>query len=260
MTAISPPVIADGAVQAERERRSDPGLPRAGSDSYREVPDSLVSLDFRDDGWRRRSDGGFTLIEVLISLILLTLILALLAGGVRFARGTWDAAARLEEQTGAELAEAFIAARLGEAMALYEQHTAGTVRVVFRGTEDALSFVAPAPNGPAGAALYRYALEVAPGAGQGRRTLIVKLAPYQAKQAETSAEWAVQQHALVRNLRSVTFRYFGRGKIGAEPAWHTAWTRADATPNLVEMRIARDEAHGGPISLVVALRLQTGTR
>ena len=197
---------------------------------------------------------------MLVSLVLLTLVLALLAGGVRFARGTWDAAARLEEQTGAETAEAFIAARLGEAMALYEQHTAGTVRVVFRGTADALSFVAPAPNGPAGAALYRYALEVAPGAGPGRRTLVVKLAPYQAKQAETAAEWAVQQHALVRNLKSVAFRYFGRARLDAEPAWHSAWTRADATPNLVEMTVARDAGHGGPLSLVVALRLQTVTR
>ena len=206
-----------------------------------------------------RHEAGFTLIEVLVSLILLTLVLALLAGGVRFARGTWEAAARLEEQTGSEIAEAFIAARLGEAMALYEQHTAGTVRVVFRGTADALSFVAPAPNGPAGAALYRYALEVALGAGPGRRTLLVKLAPYQAKQAETAAEWAVQQHVLVRNLKSVAFRYFGRARLDAEPAWHTAWTRADATPNLVEMTVARDDSHGGPISLTIALRLQVQT-
>jgi general secretion pathway protein J len=211
----------------------------------------------RDDGC---TEAGFTLIEVLVSLVLLALVLALLAGGVRFARGTWDAAASLEEQTGAEMAESFIRARLGEAMALYEQHTAGTVRVVFRGSDDGLSFVAPAPNGPAGAALYRYALEVAPGTAPGRHTLIVKLAPYQAKQDETGGEWSVQQHVLVRNLRSVAFRYFGRSSLGAEPTWHTAWTRADATPSLVEMKVARDIGQGGPISLTVALRLQTSTR
>jgi hypothetical protein len=197
---------------------------------------------------------------VLVSLVLLALVLALLSGGVRFARGTWEAAARLEEQTGAEMAEAFIRARLGEAMALYEQHTAGRVRVVFHGAADALSFVAPAPNGPAGAALYRYALKVAPGAVSGRSTLVVKLAPYRAKQAETGAEWAVQQHVLVRNMRSVRFRYFGRARLDAEPAWHTAWTRTDATPNLVEITVARDTGQGGPVALVVALRLQTGVR
>jgi general secretion pathway protein J len=244
MIATSPPVP-----EAERSEPTKELAFEIERDRGRIVPSPLSG-----------GERGFTLIEVLVSLILLALVLALLAGGVRFARGTWDAAARLEEQTGSETAEAFIRARLGEAMALYEQHAAGTVRVVFRGTADALSFVAPAPNGPAGAALYRYALEVAAGAGPGRRALVVRLAPYQATQAETGAGWAAQQHVLVRNLESVAFRYFGRGKLGAEPDWHTAWTRADATPNLVEMTVARDASHGGPVSLVVALRLQTITR
>jgi general secretion pathway protein J len=212
----------------------------------------------RDDGCS--ADAGFTLIEVLVSLVLLALVLALLAGGVRFARGTWDAAARLEEQTGADMAEAFLRARLGEAMALYEQHGSGMVRVVFHGAAGALSFVAPAPNGPAGAALYRYGLEIAAEAGPGRGALVVKLAPYRARQTETGAEWAVQSHVLVRNVASLTLRYFGRSRPGAEPAWHAAWTRTDATPNLVELRIGRNAAHGGPVALVVTLRLQTVTR
>jgi len=105
-----------------------------------------------------RSEGGFTLIEVLVSLVLLALVLALLAGGLRFARGTWDAAAKLDEQAGSDIAERFLRARLGEAMPLYEHRTAGTVRVVFHGSGDALTFVAAAPNGPAGAGIYRYAL------------------------------------------------------------------------------------------------------
>src|SRR5215813_12839612 len=36
------PVIPDGAVRAAREHRSDPGPREAGSDSFREVPDSLA--------------------------------------------------------------------------------------------------------------------------------------------------------------------------------------------------------------------------
>jgi prepilin-type N-terminal cleavage/methylation domain-containing protein len=203
-------------------------------------------------------EGGFTLIEVLVSLVLLAFVLALLAGGMRFARGTWDAAARLDELAGSDLVERFLRARLGEAMAVYEQRTAGIVRVAFHGTGDALSFVAPAPNGPAGAGLYRYALQVADGAGSQGRALVVRVAPYRAGQSEAGAEWASQRHELARNLKSVAFRYFGRSGLKAEPVWHTAWTRADALPSLVEMTIARDDSEGGPLSLVVALRLQGG--
>jgi general secretion pathway protein J len=195
---------------------------------------------------------------VLVSLVLLVLVLALLAGGIRFARATWDAAARLDELAGSDAAETFLRARLGEVMPLYEQRAAGTVRVAFRGTADTLSFVAPAPNGPAGAGLYRYALEVTPGARPERSTLVVKLAPYEPKQGDPGPEWASERHDLVRNTRSVTFRYFGRGGLNAEPTWHEAWTRTDALPSLVEMTVARDELEGGRISLVVALRLQAG--
>ena len=209
---------------------------------------------------RKGCESGFTLIEVLVSLVLLALILALLSGGLRFARGTWDATAKLDEQAGSDIAERFLRARLGEAMPLYEQHTAGTVGVVFHGSGDALTFVAAAPNGPAGAGLYRYALEVAPGGEPERYTLVVKLAPFRAMQTEVGAEWASEQHELVRNLRSVAFRYFGRGELKAQPAWYVSWTRTDVMPHLVEMTIARDDWDGGPLSMVVVLRLQAGAR
>jgi hypothetical protein len=37
------PVIPDGAMRADGGQRSDPGPREAGSDSFREVPDSLAS-------------------------------------------------------------------------------------------------------------------------------------------------------------------------------------------------------------------------
>lgn len=210
---------------------------------------------------RQNREDGFTLIEVLVSLVLLILVLGLLSGALRFARGTWDAAARLDEQAGYDMAESFLRARVGEAMPLYEQTAAGTVRVAFHGTSEALSFVAPAPNGPAGAGLYRYVLEVAPGAGRERldHALVVKLAPYQAKQSERGAGTALEQHALVGNVRSLALRYFGRSELRSQPAWHAAWTRADALPELVEMTIARNDREG-PASLVIELRLRARTQ
>ncbi len=210
-------------------------------------------------GVRHRAEAGFTLIEVLVSLVLLALVLALLAGGLRYARSTWDAAARLDELAGSDTAETFLRARLAEAMPLYEQRRAGTVRALFRGAADAMSFVAPAPNGPAGAGLYRYTLEAA-GEGPGRRTLVVKLAPHLPWVNDTVLERPPEQYQLMRSIRSVSFRYFGRGELKAEPAWHGAWPRTDAMPNLVEIAIARDDSEGGPISLTIELRLQTGAR
>jgi general secretion pathway protein J len=214
----------------------------------------------RQPGARHRAEAGFTLVEVLVSLVLLALILALLAGGLRYARSTWDAAARLDELAGSDMAETFLRARLAEAMPLYEQRRAGAVRALFRGAGDAMTFVAPAPNGPAGAGLYRYTLEAGAGAGPGRRALVVKLVPHLPWLNDSALERPPEQYALMRSIRSVSFRYFGRSELRAEPAWHAAWPRTDALPNLVEIAIARDDGEGGPISLTIELRLQTSAR
>jgi len=179
---------------------------------------------------RHRPEAGFTLIEVLVSLVLLALLLALLAGGLRYARSTWDAAARLDQLAGADMAETFLRARLAEAMPLYEQRKAGTVRALFRGDGDSMSFVGPAPNGPAGAGLYRYTLEAAGGAvprsGTGRRALVVELVPHlpvlNDSALERPADSPPDRYELMRNIRSVSFRYFGRGDLRADPEWHAA--------------------------------------
>lgn len=210
-------------------------------------------------GVQSRPDAGFTLIEVLVSLVLLALLLALLAGGLRYARSTWEATARLDEVAAADMAETFLRARLAEAMPLYEQRRAGTVRALFSGASDSMSFVAPAPNGPAGAGLYRYTLEAAR-TGATQRTLVVNLAPHLPLLNDSALERPPERYELMRNVRSVTFRYFGRGDLRSEPAWHTAWPRTDALPNLVEVVIAREDREGGPISLTIGLPLQVGVR
>jgi hypothetical protein len=190
---------------------------------------------------------------------LLALLLALLAGGLRYARSTWEATARLDEVAAGDMAETFLRARVAEAMPLYEQRKAGTVRALFSGTGDSMSFVAPAPNGPAGAGLYRYTLEAA-GTGVTQRMLIVSLAPHLPLLIESALERPPERYELLRNIRSVSFRYFGRGDLRSEPAWHTAWPRTDALPSLVEVVIAREEREGGPISLTIGLPLQVGVR
>lgn len=126
----------------------------------------------------RRNEDGFTLIEVLVSLVLLALVLGLLSGVVGFARGTWDASARLDRESGYDVAGNFLRARLGEAIPMFEPTEAGAVRVAFKGNSESISFVAASPNGPAGAGLYRFALEGGAGAGTAK-VLLVRLAPYQ---------------------------------------------------------------------------------
>jgi general secretion pathway protein J len=199
-----------------------------------------------------RREDGFTLIEILVSLALLTFIAGLLAGALQFARGTWDAAAKLDRHAGHDMAEGFLRARLGEAMPLYERAVAGTVRVAFSGTADTLSFVAPAPNGPLGTGLYQYKLGLA--AGAGRNVLMVGLSPYVAKQTERGAETGGVDYALATDVKSFGLRYYGRNQQRAQPAWHGTWTRTDILPDLVEIALVHGE---GALNIVIELQLRS---
>ena len=203
--------------------------------------------------WRRAGEQGFTLIEVLVSLVLLSLLLALLGGTVRYARATWDAGARLEREAGYD-AIAFVRARLSEAVPLYEPGEAGIVRLNFTGAPDSLSFVAPAPNGPAGAGLYRYALQVTAGREGTPGALSVRLSPYYPKRTGDAGELA-ETHVLADRVQSISFRYFGRKSLRAQSEWQTAWTRVDALPDLVEMTIFRAN-RDSPAVMTVELRLR----
>lgn len=198
-----------------------------------------------------RNEDGFTLIEVLVSLVLLALVLGLLSGVVGFARGTWEASARLDRESGYDVAGNFLRARLGEAIPMFEPTEAGAVRVAFKGTGESLSFVAASPNGPAGAGLYRFSLEGSAGAG-GRKALLVKVAPYQPRE---TGDARAETHVLAENVKSVSFRYFGRKERRAAPIWDDAWTRNDAVPDLVEMTISHDDRKT-PSVLLVELRLR----
>jgi hypothetical protein len=125
------------------------------------------------------------------------------------------------------------------------------VRVAFSGTGDTLSFVAPAPNGPAGAGLYQYTLNVAASASQ--KALVVGLSPFTAKRPGRDTEVARLDHVLVTNVKSFGIRYYGRSDQRALPAWLGTWTRADAIPELVELTVEHGE---GAFSLIVELQLR----
>ena len=136
----------------------------------------------------KRGEAGFSLIEMLVAITILALVLAMLPGTFSLAHRTWDATAVLDQRARQDGGRSFLQARLAEAMPVFEPVGAGAVQLVFTGSAETLTFVAPSANGPQGAGLYRFTLETKP---QGRgNALVVTVAPFVLKRGRDDAATA----------------------------------------------------------------------
>ena len=206
-------------------------------------------------------ESGFTLLELLVSLVLLALILSFVGGALRFGTRAWEAAGALDRGASMGAVRHFLEQRLAEAMPVYERDEAGRVRIAFRGLSQELSFVSPFSRGAAGGGLYRFSLHLQPVLG-GARTgtaLALKQSLFQPDVVRPVFEIPEDGQPLLEDIAGIGLRYFGRKDARSPAAWHTEWTRVDALPELIEVSVLlREQDARAWLPLVVELRLRTG--
>lgn len=202
-------------------------------------------------GWkpcgRRRNegeDGGFTLLEMLVALALLSMLLAGLFTGLWYgvrAQGSGEAAAERVEQMNALYG--VLRAGLGGAVAAQD----GTGDPpVFEGGPESVTFLAPMPArfGLGGLHLLRI------GKDEDRFSLRWRL--YREEEV-TEDEAAHRRSILADHIAAIRFGYFGSLDGKERPAWHETWEGSDHLPALVRLRLAFADGASIP-ELVVALR------
>jgi prepilin-type N-terminal cleavage/methylation domain-containing protein len=208
---------------------------------------------------QRASEQGFSLMEMLVSLVILALILAFLPGAFRLARQVWTATAMLDRDSGRDAGLDFLETRLAEAMPLFEPGKAGLVNILFGGTKDGVRFVAPSRNGPAGGGIYRYSIELRPRDGAAS-SLVVQVAPYLGPLGQGASAPAAEEQVLADDVTHAAFRYFGHHELRQASTWQQDWKRTDALPDLVELNITRRRAGGITTrSIVTELRLRNAS-
>jgi len=200
-------------------------------------------------------EAGFSLLEMLVSLVILALILAFLPGAFRLARQVWTATAVLDRDAGRDAGLDFLETRLAEAMPLFEPGKSGLVNILFGGSADSLRFVAPSRNGPAGGGLYRYGIELRANAGGTTSSLVVLVAPYLGPVPEGASGPDAEEQVLADDVVSAEFRYFGHHELRKAATWQTQWKRTDALPDLVQLTIQRHRA-GGMTNRVITTELR----
>jgi general secretion pathway protein J len=201
----------------------------------RDAPRRSIARLYR----QRPTEAGLTLIELLISLMLLVLITGFLAGGLAIGRRAFNA----EQDAAVEASNDAALDSLANLIASALPTKAGQgPQIAFEGGRDTLAFVALSaghalPGGPLGTRIYRDGTDVG---------VVVKLG------ARSAAGKEVRTKALV-GVTSLQFTYFGTLESGKPPAWHAEWPASDHLPDLVGLDVNFQGRIRKP-PLLVALR------
>jgi general secretion pathway protein J len=192
-------------------------------------PDTAPSVD---------REAGFTLVELLVSLAILSLCATLLLGGLAsasiVARQT-----RSAERANAEVAAAQILLRARiEAMRPVRRLDAGEPEIDANGGQRVFDFVGPPQDSESGSGLRLYRLTLtAPG------DLILYQSPELASGVERAAPslqgW--RPTTLLQGAASLAIGYFGVTKADPARRWRTNWGQNSAMPDAIRIRVGFPE-------------------
>jgi general secretion pathway protein J len=200
---------------------------------------------------RVRSQGGLTLVELLVGMVVLSLVALTILGGLRFVArvfdDTDDRREALEELT---LGFSVLRNELERAEPLMLK-AGNEERVLFEGTPDRLRFVNVEPIYLAGLPyrVFEYAI-VEDGDAyriELRRGLL------DPAELDLASVETVEPRVLIRTPQPLRFTYYGQRRRDERPEWHESWTRLQQLPTAV--RLASGEEPGWP-DLVVPLLIQ----
>ncbi len=176
---------------------------------------------------------GFTLIEVLLAITLLSTIMALAVGGLRAAqRASTSGEALIEQTNNLRVVHQFVRRQLSQAQAMIiEQAEGDEVPIRFIGGRDWIRFVAPMPGYLSYGGLYVQQFSIEPGAN-GRELVFYfsMLNGYEAGEIEAS-----EGVVLIEEINGGEFWYLGEDIETDQPIWSNDWEAVDTLPLAVEL-------------------------
>ncbi|MCB1760871.1 MAG: prepilin-type N-terminal cleavage/methylation domain-containing protein [Gammaproteobacteria bacterium] len=190
----------------------------------------------RPQYFTQRADGGFTLVEVLISIALFALAMTLLMSGFRFTQRVWDAGERMSQRAaGLEVTHRLLSNMLDRFIPLPVGDPAG---FAFIGNERQLRFPARLPPYPATGGVHTLEFRVEQERDETRLTL--KMSPFDAERFFDEAEGEAETVLRLADA-DISFSY-GSGD-GEETEWRTGWPEEQPPPQLIRLEIATPQQH-----------------
>lgn len=187
---------------------------------------------------------GFTLVEILVVMSLLSVVMLALGSALRTVAQTEE---RIEERLSRademRTAVGFMRSTLGRVSARrVPASPPGSTRVLFGADQNTVSWIGvmPARYGAGGRYFFRLALEPA----DSGTALVVRFAPW--VDAAVFPDWALaESRVLVQEVTRVAMR-FQDGRVNP-PSWSAEWSPTDRLPDQLQLEV---ETSAGPWPVV----------
>jgi general secretion pathway protein J len=214
----------------------------------------------RNESARTAYQAGFTLVELLVALALLSLITTAILGSIDISRRVWQTGPEREVRAEIEAAAATLRTLLAQTLPAVAPGDDGMARLVFQGGRQELVAVtlSDGRSQVGGMALTRISLTArqAEGAAAAIAQIRISSTVFRAGTAFAAIPADTPTSALFQNVLSFDLTYFGIVTPGKPPEWQDQWLGRDHLPELifvcVVLRTARE-----PISLSIPVRIPT---
>lgn len=195
------------------------------------------------------SCGGFTLVELLVSLVLLGLMFTLLASSLGFGTKIWsEHEHESSEASHVMVVENLLRRLISEARPVAVQATKDSPwHVNFAGDKNSIRFSAPMLERLATGGFYEITIRVGEGAGS-RKTIEMSWGlPDQSKEQMGAV--------LFEGNVDLEFEFFGSRQVGEPARWYSEWNDQRVLPKLILTRLKLGKRRWP--DLIVATKVQS---
>lgn len=198
-------------------------------------------------------ERGFTLLELLVAIMILTLFMTASMGAVRIASRSWAAGQERTDMTEEMRSVTDFLRRQFAQMPPLTIGEGNDERLAFAADDKTLRFVGPGPQFSYGAGLFVYTL--ASQSIDGNESLTLHYVPFDPGSDSFADPVPSEGLILAWGFEEITFQYFGSSSDDQPLAWHRQWSdEVESYPLAIRIRTRNTPDGNGWPDLVYRLR------